>query len=82
MEEQGAKGGFSADAPKTTCDSFVDNYKKLVEEQNAMTNVQGKIVRSAKGADISALQAKKVVHAKQIVHYKSMLARQMTTNIW
>ena len=56
MESQGANGGFSPDAPKPTCESFIDNYKKLVAEQNAMTAVQGKIVRSAKGEDISALQ--------------------------
>ena len=37
MEETGMKGGFSPDAPKPTCDSFVDNYLKLVAEQQAMT---------------------------------------------
>ena len=47
-----------------------------------MAAVKGKIVRSQKGADISALQAKKIVHDKQIVHFKSMLARQMMTDIW
>ena len=82
MESQGAKGGFNPDAPKPTCDSFADNYRKLVAEQAAMTTVQNQLVRSAKGADISALQAKKVVHAKQLIHYKGMLVRQSTTNIW
>lgn len=47
-----------------------------------MATVQGKIVRAAKGSDVSALQAKKSTHAKQLVHYKGMLARQMTTGIW
>ena len=82
MEEAGMKGGFSPDAPKPTCDSFVDNYLKLVAEQQAMTQVQAKMVRSVKGADVSALQAKKLVHAKQIEHFRGMLARQMTTKIW
>ena len=49
------KGGFSPDAPKPTCDSFVDNYHKLVAEQEAMTQIQGKMVKSAKGTDVSAL---------------------------
>ena len=40
------------------------------------------MVRSVKGADVSALQAKKLVHAKQIEHFRGMLARQMTTKIW
>ena len=55
MESLGMKGGFSPDAPKPTCDSFVDNYHKLVAEQEAMTQIQGKMVKSAKGTDVSAL---------------------------
>ena len=55
MESTGMKGGFSPDAPKPTCDSFVDNYHKLVAEQEAMTQIQGKMVKSAKGTDVSAL---------------------------
>ena len=82
MEVNGQKGGFSEDAPKPTCDSFIDNYQKLVAEQEALTEVQSLIVRSAKGADVTSLQARKTTHSKQIVHYKSMLARQITTNIW
>ena len=32
MEAAGQKGGFSPDAPKPTCESFADNYRKLVAE--------------------------------------------------
>ena len=55
MEATGMKGGFSPDAPKPTCDSFVDNYHKLVVEQDAMNKIQSQMVKSAKGADVSAL---------------------------
>ena len=55
MESTGMKGGFDPDAPKPTCDAFVDNYHKLVAEQEAMTRIQSQMVKSAKGADVSAL---------------------------
>ena len=55
MEAVGMKGGFSPDAPKPTCDSFVDNYHKLVAEQKAMTQIQALMVKSAEGTDVSAL---------------------------
>ena len=75
MESQGFNGGFNPDAPKCTKDAFSDNYRKLIAEKAAMDKVQSKIVRSAKGEDISALQTKKVGHVKQINHFKGMLVR-------
>ena len=82
MEGLGWKGGFEKDAPKPTCDQFRYNYKNLVAEQEAMKKIQGKLVRTAKGEDTSALMAKKEAHAKSIEVIRGMLARQITTKIW
>ena len=43
-----------------------------------MNAIRGKIVRSAKGTDTSALVAKRTISEKQLIHFKSLVARQTT----
>ena len=78
MEGRGWKGGFGDKAAPPTRQAFLDNYKKMVAEEENMKAIDLKIARAEKGTDLSGLQLKKSNCTKALVHFKSLVARQTT----